>query len=190
MPTFHENWYSDGQCRDLVNYFTKTKGLPGVNIEIGCWEGKSTVALTNAAYPEEVICCDTWQGNLEESPSHITVQILNSRNVFNQFLENMQEVTKGNFAVVKKDCMEFLKRLDKPVKFCHIDASHDYNSVKQTIELLIPFVVPGGILCGDDFLNASVNAPGLGGGVEGAVREMLPGFEHIENFWYWQKPTQ
>lgn len=190
MPTFNEDWYSDGQCNDLVTWFTKTKGLSGMNIEIGCWEGKSTIALANAAFPEEIICCDTWMGNIAESETHITVQILNSRNVFKQFVENMTEATKGNYTVVKQDCLEWLKRLESPVKFCHIDASHDYDSVKKTLEYLLPHVVPGGVLCGDDFLNSSVNSPGLGGGVEGAVREMLPGFNHIDNFWYWQKPRE
>jgi hypothetical protein len=31
---------------------------------------------------------------------------------------------------------EFHRREDGPVKFCHIDASHDYRSVRETIELL------------------------------------------------------
>jgi hypothetical protein len=102
----------------------------------------------------------------------------------------MTEATQGNYTVVKQDCIEWLKRLEAPVKFCHIDASHDYESVKKTLELLIPHVVPGGIVCGGDFLNASINSPGLGGGVEGAVRKMLPGFQNNENFWFWQKPRE
>lgn len=190
MPTFHENWYSEGQCRDLVSFYNRTKDLSGAVIEIGCWEGKSTIALANAAYPEQVICCDTWLGNVAEEPNHITVQILQSRDVFKVFLENMAEATQQNYTVVKQDCNEWLKTLTTPVKFCHIDASHDYTSVRTTIELLLPHVVPGGVLCGDDFLNASVNSVGLGGGVEGAVRDTLPGFGHIGNFWYWRKPTQ
>jgi hypothetical protein len=76
---------------------------------------------------------------------------------------------------------------DHPVKFCHIDASHDYNSVHRTIAALLPKLVPGGILCGDDFESAHAGRHDLGGGVERAVRELLPGFEVSGNFWWWAK---
>ena len=37
-------------------------------------------------------------------------------------------------------------KLGMPIKFCHIDAAHDYDSVRETIELLLPRLVPGGSL--------------------------------------------
>lgn len=192
MTIFNEDWYSDGQCKDLVMLLQSVKDILGSIIEIGCWEGKSTISLTNTAYPQEVVCCDTWLGNITESEAqgweHVTVQILKSRDVFSTFLNNMNESTKGNFKVVKEDCDSWLKTYNEPIKFCHLDASHDYISVKRTLELLIPKVVSGGILCGDDFVNASMNSQGLNGGVEGAVRELLPGFRNIGNLWWWVKP--
>ena len=35
----------------------------------------------------------------------------------------------------------------------YIDASHDYQSVKNDIESWITKVKPGGIICGDDYIN-------------------------------------
>lgn len=188
---FNEDWYSYDQCRVVAELIKTTKGLSGLNIEIGCWEGKSTIALANACYGEDIICNDTWEGNTAESvvtgADHITVKILKERDVFKIFESNMQQNTAGNYKVVKRDCLEWLAELKEPVKFAHIDASHDYYSVKKTIELLLPLLVGGGILCGDDFLSANMQSIALCGGVERAVRELLPGVQNYGNLWYWSK---
>jgi hypothetical protein len=158
-------------------------------IEIGCWEGKSTVSLANAVYPQNVIAVDTWQGNFDENPNHPTVQWAKERDIFAEFMKNIQEMTKGNVIPHKMDCFAFLGSLQDKVKFCHIDASHDYVSVKQTIRMLMPKLVPGGVLCGDDFRTAHAGRTDLQGGVEKAVREMCPYHMIVENFWYWSKPV-
>jgi hypothetical protein len=35
---FNENWYSNSQCRDLVELVNQVHTLDGSVIEIGCWE--------------------------------------------------------------------------------------------------------------------------------------------------------
>ena len=73
---FNENWYSENQISNLVNLVDQVKNLDGYIIEIGCWEGKSTISLANSCYPEFLICNDTWLGNVQESActgiTHIT----------------------------------------------------------------------------------------------------------------------
>jgi len=95
----------------------------------------------------------------------------------------MNTLIKQNYKVVKIDCLEWLKIYNKPIKFCHIDASHDYESVYRTIRLLLPNVVRGSILCGDDFIYS--DSPSLHGGVKRAVSELLPNFKSNGNLWYW-----
>jgi cephalosporin hydroxylase len=189
MPQFEEYWYYDAQIENLCKIAKKIKDLSGLCIEIGCWEGKSTTNLANTIYPDILICNDTWLGNLEESKvtgtEHISVTLAKQKDVYSRFLDNMNEVTKRNFTVVKQDCLEWLQTLKEPVKFCHIDASHDYESVLKTIELLKPLVVPGGILCGDDYLTASIRCKVLQGGVQRAVMESFDDFNNYENLWYW-----
>lgn len=191
---FNENWYNQSQCDELSKVCKQIPTTDGLIIEIGCWEGKSTTFIANSIYPRILTCNDTWQGNLEEEKitgvPHITVSIAKERDVYSTFLRNMEMLTGGNFIVVKRDCIEWLSTISKPIVFCHIDASHEYESVKKTIELLLPNVVPGGILCGDDFLSANIRRTDLHGGVERAVRELLPGFTNINNLWVWIKPTQ
>lgn len=189
---FTEDWYSHEQGAFIADLYGDVKELEGLCIEIGCWEGKSTIYLANACYPEVLVCNDTWEGNVAEGEVmgvlHITVSLAAERDVFGRFSSNMARCTKGNYRVVKQDCQEWLPTVREPVKFCHIDASHDYQSVADSIRFLLPWVVEGGVLCGDDFLTANSGRQDLNGGVERAVRELLPGFLSRGNLWYWKKP--
>jgi predicted O-methyltransferase YrrM len=188
-PKFHENWYCDNQIRELSRLLQKTKQLSGNIIEVGCWEGKSTSYIARSCYPEIVICNDTWLGNVSESlctgKTHVTELILKERDVYKCFIKNMNSLTKGNYEVVKKDCLEWLKSYNEPIKFIHIDASHEFENVYKTIKLVLPKIVKGGIICGDDFQAAHINRNDLQGGVERAVRTTLPNFKSIGNLWYW-----
>jgi predicted O-methyltransferase YrrM len=182
---FTENWYPTYKLDALKQAAESIKGAPGIIVEIGCWEGKSTCTLANAVYPETVHAVDTWQGNIAEGADHASVVKAKERDVHKAFLANIAKRTKGNVTDRKQDCMEYLKSLKCAVKFCHIDAAHDYASVKQTIQLLKPLLVKGAILCGDDFMSANANRKDLDGGVERAVREECPGFDSNADFWYW-----
>lgn len=186
---FNENWYSDKQCNDLQNLVKLTCDISGSIIEIGCWEGKSTVNIANTCYPEILICNDTWLGNIQESiitgVKNISEIIVETRNVYGCFINNMDTLTRRNYTVVKMDCMEWLEKYNENIKFIHIDASHDYESVYKTIELCLPKMVKGGVMCGDDFESANINRIDLHGGVERAVRELLPNFNSIGNLWYY-----
>jgi predicted O-methyltransferase YrrM len=92
--------------------------------------------------------------------------------------------TKGNYRVVIDDCIEWLKRFEGSIKFIHIDASHEYESVAETIKLALPKLVQGGVICGDDYLNANMNRHDLHGGVQRAVMELLPMHGNLGNLWY------
>jgi len=188
-PTFNEYWYSESQGEFLAELVNRVTELSGNIIEIGCWEGKSTSYIANACWPEKVISNDTWLGNVQESAAsnatHVSETIASTRDVYATFVRNMDALTRGNYTVVKQDCFEWLATYAGPIKFIHIDASHDYESVRRTIEMVLPHMVSGGIVCGDDFISAHMGRADLQGGVERAVREHLPGFTANSNLWYW-----
>lgn len=189
---FNEDWYSGNQCVELIKLVRQVSHLNGEVIEIGCWEGKSTICIANNCYPSNVICNDTWLGNVEESKltgiKHITEIILETRDVYSIFIKNMDFFTKKNYSVVKEDCLKWLQTFCQPVKFIHIDASHEYDSVLKTIQYILPNMISGGIICGDDFKSANMSRVDLNGGVERAVRESLPNFKNIDNLWYYIVP--
>jgi beta-1,4-mannosyl-glycoprotein beta-1,4-N-acetylglucosaminyltransferase len=183
---FHENWYPDDQIFKVIAAYDRARPLRGAIVELGCWEGKVTIALANACHPESIIAVDTWAGSISESPDHVTVRLARERDVFAQFQTNIRVLTPGNVFVVRRDIQDCLAEWHESVKFVHIDASHDYWSVRRTIEKCLKWLVPGGVLCGDDFQSADMSRSDLDGGVERAVREILPGFEQSGNFWCWQ----
>ncbi|MBS1714932.1 MAG: class I SAM-dependent methyltransferase [Armatimonadetes bacterium] len=183
--SFREQWYSDEQARFLAVLARLCRPLEGSVLEFGSWEGKSTCAIANSVHPQVVTAVDTWQGSADEDPEHVSVKAAKERDVKAMFDSNVRALTAGNIRAVVEDCHRFMEDYASPVKFCHIDASHDYDSVSRSIRAVLPNLVEGGILCGDDFINASSLAPGLNGGVERAVRECLPGFLSRGNLWYW-----
>lgn len=182
---FKDNWYSEQQLKDLWDATRIVPNSHGHVIEIGCWEGKSTCTIANSLYPEIVNAVDTWAGNIAEGENHPSVVKAKQRDVYKEFLDNIEKRTHGNVVPHKSDCFEFLNGFSGEVKFCHIDAAHDYDSVKRTIELLKPKLVKGAVLCGDDFLSANASRTDLNGGVERAVRECCPNFYNKGNFWVW-----
>jgi predicted O-methyltransferase YrrM len=185
---FSDNWFTQSQLYTLIELINNVKPLNGSIIEIGSWEGKSASELAKACYPEILICNDTWLGNIQESiitgKIHDTELILQERDIYSIFINNMNILTKHNYEIVKKDCIEWLKIYNNPIKFVYIDASHDYESVFETINLVLPKMVKGGVICGDDLLTAHIGRHDLHGGVERAVRELLPNFKSIDNLWY------
>ncbi|MCI0429010.1 MAG: class I SAM-dependent methyltransferase [Rhodospirillales bacterium] len=184
---FHERWSSALHLRRLTwTYNARAADLRGAVIEIGSWEGLSTVALANTAYPDTVLAVDHWAGSADEKPDHPTVTVARERDVHAQFLKNIRALTQGNVEAVRRDFNDFWRGWRGPIKFVYIDGSHDYPSVKRDIEAAQRWLAGGGTICGDDFQAAGCGRHDLQGGVERAVRELCPGFEQIDNLWIWQ----
>ena len=97
----------------------------------------------------------------------------------------MQSAMRGNVDLHRSEAITFLKGRQAPIKFCHIDAAHDYDSVRETIELLLPRLVPGAVLFGHDYQSAHAGRADLNGGVERAVRATLPAWVTRGNNWYY-----
>ena len=184
---FHEDWYPEAQLQNLLRVCRYVKGLTGAMLEIGSWEGKSTVALANTCYPETLVAVDSWLGNIAEDPNHYHVRLLAERDVYGTFCDNIKTLTRGNVQIERADCFAFMDTFTEPIKFCHVDASHDYASVKRTLEQVLPLIVEGGIMCGDDYVSANMHRADLQGGVQRAVMEVLPDHYSAGNFWFWRK---
>ena len=193
-----EQWYGDSQAQALADLARQTTHLDGYFIEIGVWQGVSFSYICRAVHPLVVCAVDTWRGNEDESTvlggEHYSVTAARERNVYQEFIDNMRAENITNFQVYKMHWKDFIDMLyplelngDKGIAFVHIDASHDYVSVRDCINALLPYMVEGGIMCGDDYLTASDNRADLQGGVMRAVKETLPNHQNNNNLWYWKK---
>lgn len=171
---FNENWYSEGAIVQLGKLLERVK-CTGSYIEVGCWEGKSSSAIANFVHPHELNCVDTFMGNVGEGADHPTIQILAERNVKQVFMDNMNQLTKGNFILHHMDGDEYLKQVKEPIAFFHLDADHSFKAVKATLEIVLPKLASGALICGDDFTYPDVNR---------AVLEAIPGVSNDGVFWY------
>jgi hypothetical protein len=181
---FTEDWYPAEQL-DLLAKLAGSVAVRGHCIEVGVWEGRSALTIARAIAPEALCAVDTWAGNQEEQAvlgvAHPSVDAAKQRDVLAAFRENIAEARLENIHVFQMDWRELLTRLypqggtpdSQGIAFLHLDASHDYESVYQQIHTFYPYMLPGSIMCGDDFANASAGRIDLNGGVERAVRNFF-----------------
>lgn len=173
MAEFNEAWFSIQSQKALTRLARLTRGLEGRVIEVGCWEGRSTCALSHAVWPDNVEAVDTWNG----SPGEISAALAADRDVFATFTANIAELTRGNVTFHRMGWRDYFAADTSPVRFCHIDAEHTYTEVFDNISAVLPLLVPGGVICGDDALHPPVIA---------AVRDALPEVHLEASLWWWQ----
>ena len=168
---FNEEWFCQQSQDALAKLADRTAGLAGAVIEVGCWEGRSTVALADAVYPEVVHAVDTWEG----SPGEPSWELAHDRDVYATFSENTDGL---NIKAHRMPWQSFFDAWAGPVRFCHIDAEHTYEQVRGNIEAVLPYLVDGGVLCGDDAHHPPVLA---------AATEVLGTVNRAATLWWWQK---
>lgn len=165
-PTFHEDWY-DPQCAAYVGWLAQQAPGEGAVVEIGSWEGRSAVCIAQSIAPRTLHCVDHWRGNEDEGDEEST-KAAQERDVLGVFVCNMERLTAGNWQHEVLDWREWIKKWGRAYKedpiwndhpsiaFLHLDASHDYQSVYDCLRAILPYLVPGAILCGDDFYSDGV----------------------------------
>jgi predicted O-methyltransferase YrrM len=144
--TFTEDWFGEPSCRALAGLVEDVADVPGLIVEIGAWEGRSTIAMANAAYPRRTHSVDTWAG----SPGEISADLARDRDVYATWCQNVARATKGNVVEWVMGWRDYVPTVDQPVALLFIDAEHTYAEVRDTIEAFRPLMAPGGIICGDD----------------------------------------
>lgn len=184
QPEFHEDWYNGGQALYVGDL---ARGAPeGAIVEIGCWEGRSTIVLAQMVAPRTVHCVDHWRGNPEEGDDHPATIAARKRDVYETFLHNIDNLTADNVAPYRLDWRNWIELwphrsvdldISPAIAFLHLDASHDRASVRDCLAAVRPFLVDGAILCGDDAYNEGVIA---------GVRDVFPDAEVIgKRLWKW-----
>lgn len=168
---FTEEWYSPAGIVALRKAYGRTDGLEGRIIEVGCWEGRSTVALARACYPEMLHAVDTWEG----SPGEPSETLAAERDVYAQFQANIDMATAGNVIVHRMGWRDYFTTDQTPIRFLHIDATHTYEEVRDNILEAIPLMTPGGVICGDDRHHYPVAK---------AVVDVFGYFEYDANLWW------
>lgn len=162
---------------------------PKIIVEVGSWKGQSTATMALACkkfgLDTKIYCIDTWLGALEFYTNPTKERDLEKKDgypqVYYTFIKNMREI--GIYEHIEPITLpsqlglKYLKHLGIQPDLVYIDASHEYEDVKQDIELaksLNPKVI-----FGDDYGNSVFP------GVKQAVDE--EGVSEIVDNWYWVK---
>jgi len=133
----------------------------GKFVEVGVWKGKSLsyfiVENINKNKNITTYAVDTWEG----SPEHTEESAIINKTLYEEFISNMSPVA-DKFMSMHMTSEQASKRFeDNSLDGVFIDAQHEYEPVKQDLELWWPKVKIGGFFCGHDYDPSSMGWPGV-----------------------------
>jgi ubiquinone/menaquinone biosynthesis C-methylase UbiE len=151
-------------------------------VEVGVWKGRSAsfmaVEIINSNKNIKFDCVDTWEGSVE----HQNYDIISEKKLFDVFNENIEPVSH----IINPIRMKSLEAVnlydDESLDFVFIDASHEYEDVKNDILAWLPKVKEGGFIGGHDYSS-------FWDGVVRAVDEIFNNSELVidEYCWLYEK---
>lgn len=163
-----------------------------VVVEIGSWKGRSTKALAMAT-PGVVYSVDHWLSEPPPSDESKTkgdweeVSKRGSAALRAEFESNLgPEILAGKCIPIglpsAKALPVVLEKLGgKKIDMIFIDGDHDYEMIKQDIQLWAPHVAATGLLCGHDYDEK------WWPGVIRAVKELVPNHALLSGAMIWYR---
>lgn len=148
---FGENWFTYPKLySEIVQRFPSGSKFA----EVGVWKGKSAaymcVEIANSGKDIEFYCIDNWLGSVEHQGNEDLPRL------FEIFTENMKPV-ENYYTAMRMNSLDAVKNFEnESLDFVFIDASHEYEDVKNDIAAWIPKVKNGGILAGHDFHHSPI----------------------------------
>lgn len=134
---------------------------PAINIavEVGILKGQYSRYICNILRPEKFYGIDPFKlyEGYTDKPS-IDFQSQEALDILaNKMAELIPSINKPKQSVfLKKTSIEAASEfLDCSVDFIFIDGDHQYNSVKQDIEVWYNKITPDGVFCGHDYAEGS-----------------------------------
>lgn len=132
-------------------------GEPTLGAEIGVFKGQMAAALREAFPKCELLLVDPWQawqaGDSYYDNHKRTGKLteLDWDEVYHEAFNRMIEA--GGKNRISRTTSKWASRMVEPqtFDFVFIDANHSYVDVKNDIELWLPKVRPGGLICGHDY---------------------------------------
>lgn len=114
-------------------------------LEIGSFEGRSAVFVSELKNINSIMCVDTFEGGDEHSS-------VDFKEVFNNLKNNLKKTPNQNYKIFKGKSNNFFVKNSKKFNLIYIDGSHFYEDVKLDFENSLNYLKKGGVLICDDFL--------------------------------------
>jgi predicted O-methyltransferase YrrM len=144
-PCFGENWFT---YHELYQKMVETFNT-GVFVEVGSWKGKSSsfmaTEIANSKKNIKFFCVDTWEGSVEHK------NILKTDNLYSIFIENMKSLKEYYTPIKTQSVLASQQFDDASIDFLFLDASHEYEDVKDDILAWWPKIKKGGYFAGHDY---------------------------------------
>jgi hypothetical protein len=185
LASYHDipGWFywDDRAAFDAILSFQNDRA-PGVLVELGCYQGKSTVIIADHRRPGERLVVVDLFGS-EVGLSDDDEGAANRREVVSTYKTLTREKFEANFLAFHSELPEIVHGLSTEivkhvepgtVRFAHIDASHMYPQVAEDIANVRKLLAPGGVVALDDF--RTEHTPGVSAAVwEAVIRDgMIP----------------
>lgn len=120
-------------------------------VEVGCKSGITTGFILKNVPDSTVIAIDPWMAqDATHDPTKETYKEWDFSKIESQFWDNVGD-NKDRCTMLRMTSEAAADQTDWNNDLVFIDALHDYEHVKQDIELWWPLVRSGGILAGHDF---------------------------------------
>ena len=140
----NEKWF----CNNL-NFLTKNfKDIKNIKdiLEIGSYEGRSSIFFLKNFLNSNIICVDTWEGSDEHDE-------FNFKQIEKNFDYNTSNFQMNNFLIKKKmTSNEFFRNNKKFFDLIYVDGDHSSHQVKIDINNSWDSLKSGGFLILDDYM--------------------------------------
>jgi cephalosporin hydroxylase len=157
---------------------------PQLIVEIGSWMGRSARHMARLGlehHPQlEIVCVDTWLGSVEHwlGAEKSLLPGLYDQFRYNVVLHELQ-ATITPFRIDSINAGHWFSRSNIQPDLIYIDAGHEYESIKQDLQVWAPILRSGGIL----FLDDAHYEP-----IQRAAHECLGELPGKDNKLIWRKP--
>jgi predicted O-methyltransferase YrrM len=157
----YDYMFQPAELAFLVSCLTRTHGLPGPIVEIGCAGGNTTVFLNkhldDLADRRSYLCVDTFEGFTDDDIAVETARGKDAeryRYIFRAYRQSWFDRTIANNGIsrvrsIKADVNEHDFGDLRDISFCLIDVDLK-RPVERSLEELVPRMAPGGIVVVDD----------------------------------------
>ena len=139
----HDDWFSANivYWEQIVNKISKIKYL-----EIGSFEGRSTVFIKELSNLETLVAVDIWE-NYDE------IKNINFNKVYENFKYNLNLGGRNeNVNFLKTNSDDFFKNNKNHYNLIYIDGLHHYEQVKKDFINSFNFLENNGYIICDDFM--------------------------------------